>query len=425
MIILDKALHKLEKENKPIRVGLVGAGFAGRGLAIQFLEGIPGMRLAAVSNRTLSYAQQTYSESNIRDATEVGTQEDLDKAIKENKYIYTSNSRLITRSPEIDVIVEATGEVEFGAGVVMDAINNKKHIVLINAELDTTLGPILKKYADKAEVIYTQADGDQPGKLMNLSRQVALLGFKPMLLGNIKSLLDPYRTPDTQKGFAQAHFQRPKMVTSFADGTKISFEMASLANATGFRVGKRGMYGPACKRVEEALDLYSYEELKNGGLVDYIQGAEPSFGVFVLAESTNPIKRRYMDVYKMGDGPLYLFYDHCHLSPLESPRSIAAAAIFGDATLAPIIPVCDVLTLAKQDLRARDVLDGIGGFTCYGVIENVQVMQKQNLLPMGLSDRCVLLKDIQKDEPITFSDVTLPTDRLCDQLYKEQLMYEF
>jgi predicted homoserine dehydrogenase-like protein len=260
---------------------------------------------------------------------------------------------------------------------------------------------------------------------MNLGHQAKLLGFTPLLYGNIKSLLDHYRTPQTQEKFAREHWQRPKMVTSFADGTKISYEMASLANATGFTVSVRGMQGVPCKRVEEATNLFSYEELRKQGRVDYILGAEPSFGVFILAESRNPIKQRYMNVYKMGDGPLYLFYDHCHLSPLESPRSIAAAALFHDATLAPIRPVCDVVTMAKHDLKKGDVLDGIGGFASYGSIDNMDVFIRDNLLPMGLSDGCTVLRDIPKDTAITFADVSIPKGRLCDELYaKQRLLFQ-
>src|SRR5436190_10509316 len=241
MILIDTALHRIQKENRPIRVGLAGAGFAARGFALQLLTGIPGMKLVAISNRTTSYAQLAYEQAGIFQTELITNADQLKKAIAEKKSVIVNDPVLLCDSPDIDVIVEATGEVEFGARVVTRAIQNKKHVVLINAELDTTLGPILKTYADKAGVIYTQADGDQPAVLMNLYRYVQTLGFKPVMAGNIKSLIDCRRTPATQEKWAAEHFQRPKMVTSFADGTKISFEMATIANATGFRVTKRGM----------------------------------------------------------------------------------------------------------------------------------------------------------------------------------------
>lgn len=421
MIIIDKKLEELEKMGKPIIVGLVGAGFAARGFANQLLSGISGMRLSAISNRTIENAETAFKDSGIKKYKKIKTQKKLSEAIKKGIPAITDDPAIICQNKLIDVIVEATGEVEFGANVVFEAIKNKKHVVLINAELDSTLGPILKKYADNYGVVYTQADGDQPAVMMNLLREVKSLGFTPVLAGNIKSLLDHYRTPKTQANFAKEHFQRTKMVTSFADGTKISFENATVANATGFKVGKRGMYGPKCAHVSDAANLFPKDKMLNGGLVDYILGAEPSFGIFIIGYSKNPVKRKYMKVYKMGDGPFYVFYRPFHLSPLEASLSVARAAVFKDPALAPLgKPVCDVITVAKKDLKKGEVLDGIGGFTCYGLIENANVVLKVTLLPMGLSDGCILKKNILKDQAITYDDVIIPKNRLSDKLRKEQ-----
>lgn len=421
MIIVDTKLEELQKANKPIRVGLVGAGFAGRGFILQMLTCVKGMRLVAVSNRTRSYATLGFRQANFKNYKDVSNLKDLDKTIKSSQIALTNKPFLLTDSGQIDVIVEATGEVEFGAQVVTRAIQNRKHVVLINAELDSTLGPILKVKADKKGVVYAQADGDQPAVLMNLYRQVKSWGFKPVMVGNIKSLIDVRRTPQTQAKFAKSHFQRPKMVTSFADGTKIGAEMATIANATGFPVSKRGMQGPKCDRVENAYKLFDLRKLQSTGLTDYILGAEPSFGVFVLATCDQPIRKRYMSVYKMGDGPLYTFYTPYHLSPIEAPLSVARAAIFGDAALAPLgAPVCDVVTLAKRDIKKGEKLDGIGGFLTYGAIDNYDVSLKHNLLPIGLADGCIAKRDIPMDTAISYTDIELPKNRLSDKLRKEQ-----
>lgn len=423
MYIIDTELKKREAEGRPIRVGLIGAGFAARGFALQLLTASYGMRLLAISNRSRENAELAYSDAlgkNV-DVVEVTSTDDFYKAAHSDKHIITTNPNLITDSPLIDVIVEATGEVEFGAQVVMRAIKNKKHIVLINAELDATLGPILKVKADEAGVMYTQADGDQPGKIMNLIRDITYMGFKPVMAGNIKSLIDFRRTPETQKQWSAEHFQEPKMPTSFADGTKISIEMATIANATGFGVGKRNMYGPKAKHVDEAASLFPQEELLNGGLVDYILGAEPSFGIFALGYSKHPIRNRYMKIYKMGEGPIYTFYTPYHLSPLEAPFSVACAVLFGDATLVPLgKPVTDVISLAKFDLKKGDKLDGVGGFTVYGAIENYETARKENLLPIGLSDGAILKRDLAQDTPVTYDDVIIPVDLLSVTLRREQ-----
>jgi len=198
-------------------------------------------------------------------------------------------------------------------------------------------------------------------------------------------------------------------------------EMAVVANATGFRVGRRGMYGPKCTHVTEALTLYPMDQLLNGGLVDYVLGAEPGPGVFVLGYNEHPIKRQYAQYFKMGDGPLYVFYTPYHLPHLEVPLTAARAVLFQDAAIAPLAgPVCDVITLAKRDLKADELLDGIGGFTSYGVLENSDVVQAENLLPMGLAEGCRLKRDIARDQAITYADVELPEGRLCDRLRAEQ-----
>lgn len=420
-MVLDNFLRELQSENKAIRVGLVGAGFAARGFALQLLTRPLGMKLAAVSNRTLCEARRAYSDAGIENVRQVSDSNELANAIADGQYAITTDPMLLCSSQLIDVIVEATGEVEFGAQVAMSAIAHDKHILLINAELDSTIGPILKVKADQAGVVYTQADGDQPAVIMNLYKQVESLGFRPVMAGNIKSLIDCRRTPETQRQFAEEHFQRPKMITSFADGTKISMEMATVANATGFHVGARGMYGPRCSHVDEAAGLFPMEQMLDGGLIDYILGAEPSFGVFILGYSEHPLKQRYMDVYKMGRGPLYTFYVPTHLSCLEAPQSVARAYFFKDAAISPMgKPVCDVVTIAKRDLREGEVLDGIGGFTCYGAIENAGTSMQQGLLPMGLSEGCVVKRDLRTDSAITYADVALPRHRIADELRKQQ-----
>jgi predicted homoserine dehydrogenase-like protein len=308
----------------------------------------------------------------------------------------------------------------------MKAIENKNHVVLMNAELDATIGPILKVYADRAGVIITTSDGDQPGVIMNLYRYVKSIGFKPVLAGNMKGLQDPYRTPETQKGYAEKYKQKPQMVTSFADGTKISMEMAVVANATGLKAGKRGMYGPRCGHVNDAANLFPMDQLLNGGIVDYILGAEPAPGIFILGYNENPIQQQYMNYYKMGDGPIYVFYTPYHICHFETPITVARVVLFKDAAAAPIgKPVCDVITAAKRELKAGEMLDGIGGFTCYGMIENSDVSRTEDLLPMGLSEGCHLRRDIPKDHTITYADVELPPGRLADKLRAEQNAYFF
>ena len=268
--------------------------------------------------------------------------------------------------------------------------------------------PILKVRADAAGVVFTDADGDQPGVIMNLAREAEMMGFTPVVLGNIKSLMDHRRTPETQAGFAANVFQRPKHITSFADGTKIA-EMRT-ANAPGFGVSERGWPAPRPSGSKRRWPGPAEKLFQEGtGIVDFIIGAEPSFGVFVLAYSDTWFHQRYMRIYKMGDGPIYTFYRPYHLSPLETPLTVARAVLFNDASVvAESAPVRDVVALAKFDLDAGTRLDGVGGFT-YGVMENSPQARSENLLPMGLSDGCTLKRNVPQDAPITFDDVELPS----------------
>ena len=421
MILVDTALAKRQTENRPLRVGLVGAGYMGRGIALHFLGNLVGMRLVAVSNRTIADAARAYAQGGIEDPRVVSNARDLESAIAAAKPAITDDATLLCEADGIDVLIESTGEIEFGAHIALEAIKHGKHVVLMNAEMDATIGPILKVYADRQGVVVTNTDGDEPGVAMNLVRFVRTVGYRPVAAGNLKGMIDPYRTPETQKAFAEKYHQKPRMITSFADGTKLSMECTILSNATGLRVGKRGMYGPKCAHVKDAIGAFPEDQLMNGGLVDYLLGAEPHTGAWVLAYTENPIKQQYMNYFKMGDGPLYVFYTPYHLPHVQIVDTVARAGLFGDATVAPIGgPVCEVLTVAKKELSIGETLDGIGGFTCYGTIDNADVMRRENLLPMGLSEGCKLKRDVAKDQPIRNDDVVFPSGRLCDRLRLEQ-----
>jgi predicted homoserine dehydrogenase-like protein len=426
MIIVDNALQAREEAGNPVKVAMIGAGFMGRGIANQILNSVPGMKLVAISNRSIAEAKRAYAEAGAEDVKEVSTVSELEDAIAKGQYAITDDAMLLCKAEGIDALVEVTGAIEFGAHVVMEAIKNRKHIVLMNAELDGTIGPILKVYADKAGVIISGCDGDQPGVQVNLYRFVKSIGLKPLLCGNIKGLQDPYRNPTTQEGFAKQWGQKAHMVTSFADGSKISFEQAIVANATGMTVAKRGMLGHDFRgHVDEMTKMYDVEQLKElGGIVDYVVGTKPGPGIFVFGTHDDPKQRHYLNLYKLGEGPLYSFYTPYHLCHFEVPLSVARVVLFNDVVMAPIDgPRVDVVTTAKIDLKAGETLDGIGFYMTYGQCEKSDIVREQNLLPMGLAEGCRLKQDIAKDQVLTYDDVELPEGRLCDKLRAEQNEY--
>ena len=426
MIIVDTALKARHEAGNPVRVGLLGAGFMGRGVINQIVNYTPGMVLTAIANRTVDTAVEAYAKFGVENVKVVSTLGDMEDAIARGYSVVTDDPTLLCQSDSIDVLIEATGHVEYGARVTLAAIEHKKPMVLMNAELDGTVGPILKVYADRAGVIITGCDGDQPGVQLNLYRFVKSIGLNPLVCGNIKGLQDRYRNPTTQESFAKQWGQTAHMVTSFADGTKISFEQAIVANATGMKVAQRGMLGYHSKgHVDDMLDLYDIEQIESlGGIVDYVVGPKPSPGVFVYATCNEPTQAHYLNYGKLGEGPLYSFYVPYHLTVFEVPLSAARVVLLNDVVIAPLgAPVVDVITTAKIDLDAGQTLDGLGGYHTYGQCENADIVNRDNLLPMGLAEGCRLKRPVAKDHVLTYDDVEIPADSVAHRLRTEQNAY--
>jgi predicted homoserine dehydrogenase-like protein len=423
MILVDDALKARQDAGNPIRVGVVGAGFMCQGLTNQIAHSVPGMRVAAISNRKVERAADVYRYAGYQDVAFADTQRALDDAIAAERPVVTEDAFLLARSGLIDVLVDATGSVEFGARVTLEAFKHGKDVVLLNAEIDATIGPILQTYAARHGVILSACDGDEPGAQMNLYRWVKGLGLTPRVIGNVKGLQDPYRNPTTQKGFAEKWGQNPAMVTSFADGSKISFEQAIVANATGFKVRSRGMSRGLEYRgdIMQIGQLYDIDECRRlGGIIDYVVGT-PLTKVYVLAEHDDPKQRHYLNLYKMGEGPLYSFFVPYHLVHFEVPNAIARVALFRDPVARPLGgPVVEVCAVAKRDLKAGETLDDYGMYMTYGEAVNADEMCEQQYLPEGLVEGCKLVRDVRKDSVIRYSDVVLPQGRIADRLRAEQ-----
>ena len=200
MILVDTALKAREEQGKPIRVGMTGAGFMGHGLTNQIVNSVPRHERWWRSTTGRSRARSTPFSMPDSSRSAVDTQQAFDQAIENGRPAVTEDAMLLARSPHIDVLVETTGSVEFGAQVLLEAFKHGKHVVLLNAEIDATIGPILQVYAAKHNVVLSACEGDEPGVQINLHRWVRGLGLIPRVIGNIKGLQDPYRTPETQKG---------------------------------------------------------------------------------------------------------------------------------------------------------------------------------------------------------------------------------
>ena len=171
----------------------------------------------------------------------------------------------------------------------------------------------------------------------------------------------------------------------------------------------------------EAAALFDPEALIAGpGIVDYVTGAAPGPGVFVLGHCEDSVQRHYLSLYKLGDGPLYCFTTPYHLCHFEVPNTIARAVLFADAAIAPVAPRVEVVAVAKRDLSAGDVIDGLGGFDCYGVCDTAAATRAGALLPFGVAIGARLKRAVAKDAVLTRADVTLPAGRLVDMLRERQ-----
>ena len=423
MIIVDTSLKKREREGRILKVGMVGCGEMAKGMINQIMHYTPGMTVAATYNRTPERAVDVYKSLKIDNYVVTDNLAKANQAICNGKSVITGDMDIFLSLGDVEVVVESTGAIEFGAVTILKAFDKGKHVLSFNAELDSTLGPILFQKAKLAGVKYALGDGDQPGVTMNLFRYIKGMGFEPLVCGNIKGMLDYYRTPATQKGFADSWGMLPEMATNFADGTKVAFEQSCIANATGMQVAKRGMLGyESTDHVDNLTHLYDVDQLREwGGIVEYIVGAKPGPGVFVYAAAKDPYSVKYLKYGKLGEGPLYSFYQPYHLLFFDIASSIARLIDFDDPVIVPLgASIVDVVATAKTDLFPGDRLDGIGGFKTYGLCENHSVVIEENLLTMGLSEGCRIIKPVTKDSVITYDDVDVPKGRLIDQLIVEQ-----
>jgi predicted homoserine dehydrogenase-like protein len=395
----------------PIRVAVVGTGYFGAGL-VRRLEAIDGLEAAVAANRTLARAQDALLSAGVpADEIEVCDDAvDAWAALERGRRVATSSLVTAASLPGIDVVMEATGDPLVGTEVALEAIAAGKHLVAANPETQATVGPALQRLAEEAGVVYSDVMGDEPGNLAMLHEHCTRIGLEAVVAGNFKGVLKPYATPATQAAFAEAHGLKPWIAAAAADGTKLNFEMATVANAIGYRPPQPGMAGPEVDDLDSLVSEFDrLGLLERGPIVDYALG--PFSGVFLIARSEDPVLRREFRYLKMGDGPYYLFTRPKLMLHYEAPLSAAEAALHDAATVAPGgAPVAEVVAVAKQQLPAGHKLDGIGGFDCRGMVMDARQAVLEGLLPMGISGFARLDRDVRRDEPVRWADVAFPED---------------
>jgi len=423
MYEIDSKLDELEKRGNPIKVGLIGAGQMGSEIITQ-LEKVKGIRIVSVIDISpeKALAGYRYLKNNV-EIVKTDDPKEAEKAISSGKKIASTNYKLATSLSQIEVVIEATGSIEVGTMVALDAINNKKHIVMMSVECDVTIGPILRKLAKNAGVIYSLAAGDEPSAIIDLYRFANALGFTIVAVGKGKNNpLDIYANPEDLKEKAEKRNMSARMLCEFVDGSKTAIEMAAVSNATGLVPDLRGMHG-AKSTVGELPKVFCPKKdggiLNNIGVVDFAIGVHP--GVFLVFTTDNQRIREALVQRDMGYGPYYSLYRPYHLCSIEVPLTIAQVAIYGESSGHPLEKLTsECIVITKKNLKAGEVLDGIGEY-CYRVsIERADIARKENFLPMGLAKGSTLRVDVEKDTIITYDMVEIENDSVLFNLRKIQ-----
>lgn len=381
-----------------LKVGLAGAGSMGRGIAWQ-IAATPGLGLAWICDLNEDAAAQAATFAS---------------GAKHS----TNFQDLLERHP-IDVFVEATNSIGDAAQYCLAALDSGAHVVLMNAEVDLALGPLLNYEASSRNLIVTSDAGDQHGVLASLISEAELMGFDIVQAGNIKGFLDRTATPQSIKAEAEKRNLSPTQCCAYTDGTKLHIEMAVLANALGYLPPEGGMTGPRAKRVEEALTLFDFSNYDHTPRIDYLLGAEPGGGVYLIVRPKKDLPAEqafYLNYYKLGNGPEYLLYRPYHLCHLETPKAIFAATR-REPILTTRTNTCHVYAYAKRDLPAgTPIRHAIGSAECYGLVEPLDPER----IPIALLENESHLKaPLQRDQPLTWHHLDLP-DCTLTELWKKQ-----
>jgi predicted homoserine dehydrogenase-like protein len=415
--------QRLLELKEDMKIAVTGIGSIGNGLVFQSHH-TPGIKPVGIADILIERAEGCAKWLNL-DYRIVKNSDELNDAIRSNKVAVTDSGELLASTDLIDVHVESSNAIIEGAKHAETALNHGQHVVMMNYEAELLYGPYLLKKANEKGLVYTCADGDQPTVIKGLVDEIEAWGFELVMGGNIKGFLDRYTDPIKIAPEADKRSLDHKMCSSYTDGTKLCVEMAVLANALNLRTHIPGMYGPRIKSVYDIFDVYDFQNIyKNKQpVVDYIVGAEPKGGVFVIGYTEDKFQQYTLEWFppNMGPGPFYLFYRPYHLGHIEAMACIAEAYLDGTARLQPTYGMkTNVFCYAKKDLKAGEFLDGMGGFASYGLIENLEDQNEEGL-PICLAENIKLQRDIKKDERISMSDVVIDRNDPSFSLYFEAL----
>jgi predicted homoserine dehydrogenase-like protein len=404
---LARDLEERAKQDKPIRIGLIGCGEMGTDVITRVAH-MQGIEVAAVSDRGLTRATDALkiATGSSEAAAPVDSEKSMIAAIEAGKMAVTENSLLIAENPLVDVVIDATGVPSVGAEIGLAAMENGKHLTMMNVEADVCIGPYLKSQAERLGVVYSLGAGDEPSSCMELIEFVSAMGHEIVCAGKGKNNpLNFDAVPDDYEEEAKRRNMNVRMLVEFVDGSKTMVEMCAIANATGLLPDKAGMHGPSATLDQLSSTLVPQDDggvLSKKGCVDFSIGKGVAPGVFVIADMSHPRITERMEDLKMGKGPYFTFHRPFHLTSLEVPLTCARAVLYGKADMVPLSkPVAEVCAVAKKDLKPGDRLDAVGQYTYRAWIMTRDEAIAENALPCGLLDDGHVIKPIAKGELIT------------------------
>jgi predicted homoserine dehydrogenase-like protein len=421
---LYRLLQKRAAAGHPVRVGLIGAGKFGS-MFLSQVPTTPGLEVASIADLSPERARAA--------CRSVGWTEERIAATR-----FVDDAAAMIALPGIEVVVEATGHAPAGIFHARRAIREGKHIVMVNVEADVLAGPLLAREAEAAGVVYSLAYGDQPALICELVDWARACGFPVIAAGKGTKYRPEYHasTPETVWGHygltaeqARIGGMNPQMFNSFLDGTKSGIEMAAVANASGLTPAPDGLVFPplGTHEMAERLRPGNAGTLHHAGQVEVISSVHRDgrpvtndlrWGVFVVFEAPNGYARRCFQEYGVvtdASGRVSALYRPFHLIGLELNVSILSAVLRKEPTGMPTGFRGDVVSTAKRDLRAGEILDGEGGACVWGKLMTAADSLRRGGLPIGLANRVPLVRDVAAGQPVTWDDVRIDT---ADEAYK-------
>jgi len=403
---LARDLAARAETGRPIRVGVIGSGEMGTDLVTQ-MSLMKGIEMAAIATRRphTALAAMTIAYGDDRKGRTADSPDQATAAIEAGKIAITSAETLVT-TPNIDVVIDATGKPGVAADFCLTAMEHGKHLVMMNVEADVTIGAYLKKEADRLGVVYSVGAGDEPSSCMELIEFVSALGLPIVAAGKGKN--NPLwhdAVPDDYREEATRRNMNPRMLVEFVDGSKTMVEMCAIANATGLVPDVPGMHGPKADRDDMAKILIPKADggiLNKMGVVDFTVGKGVAPGVFVIVKAEHPRIIERMDDLHIGHGPYYSFFRPYHLTSLEVPLTAARIMLYGKPDMVPLPnPVAEVCAVAKRDLVVGETFDAIGE-TCYrSFTMTVTDSRAAGAVPVGLLEGGKVTAPVKKGELLT------------------------